>query len=480
VLSMRAFTLCVVLALSIPVFSRAADPPVSLEGDWAGALAVGAARLNLILHFTRAGDTWSGTMDSVDQGARGIPIDLVTFDGKGLHFEMNAIGGSYDGVLAPDGNSFAGTWQQSGQKLPLDFARTDDAAALLPKRPQEPKPPLPYAEEEVSYPNPGAGITLAGTLSLPRTPGPHPAVLLITGSGPQDRDEFVMGHRPFLVLADHLVRTGIVVLRVDDRGIGKSTGSFTTATIADFAGDALEGVRYLTTRQEVDGKRIGLVGHSEGGIVAPMVAVKSPDVAFVVLMAGAGVKAAELMALQAQSLMRAGGASEAMVAANSEAQRKMFAIVQEDPDPASAAEKLAAVGDELMAKFAAIDSTVAETAAPQIKGGIEMVNSPWFRQFLSIDPAATLRQVDVPVLAINGSLDLQVDARQNLPAIEKALRDGGNPDVTVRELPGLNHLFQTARTGSPSEYSTIEETMSPAAMQAITEWILSRTQRPKQ
>lgn len=470
--------LCLLLILSLPLHAAAAQAPAPPEGDWAGALVVGAARLSLVLHLTRSGDAWTGTMDSPDQGARGIPIDLITFENGKLHFEMKAIGGTYDGTLAPDGNSIAGTWQQSGQSFALDLARTTDAASLLPRRPQEPKPPLPYDEEEVSYPNPRADVTLAGTLSLPRTPGPHPVVLLITGSGPQDRDEFVMGHRPFFVLADHLVRAGIAVLRVDDRGIGKSTGSFQNATTVHFADDALAGVEFLKTRPEIDAKRIGLLGHSEGGVVAPMVAVKSADVAFVVLMAGTGVKADELLVLQAQVIMRARGASEAMIAANNEAQRKMFAIVQEDPDSASAAVKLRAVGDELTAKFAAIDSVMAETSAPQIKGSIAMVNSSWFRQFLAIDPAAALRKVKVPVLAITGSLDLQVDAKQNLPAIEKALRDGGNPDVTVKELPGLNHLFQTATTGSPAEYATIEETMSPVAMTTISEWILAKTKRP--
>ena len=456
----------------------AADPPVSLEGDWVGALVVPGARLSLVLHLARSGDGWTGTMDSPDQGAKGIPIDLITFDGKTLHFEMKAIGGSYDGEMAADGNSFAGTWQQSGQKLPLDLARTTDASSLLPKRPQEPKPPLPYDEEEVTYPNPEAGITLAGTLSLPRTPGPHAAVLLITGSGPQDRDEFVLGHRPFLVLADHLVRAGIAVLRVDDRGIGKSTGSYQGATIADFAGDARAGVEFLKTRSEIDATRIGLAGHSEGGVVAPMVAAKSADVAFLVLMAGAGVKADELLARQSELIMRALGSSEAVIAANNEAQRKMFAIVREDPDSASAAVKLDAVADELMAKFAAIDSAMTKASAAQIRGSAAMVNSPWFRQFLAIDPAAALRKIKVPVLAINGSLDLQVDAKQNLPAIEKALRDGGNQDVTVKELPGLNHLFQTATTGSPAEYATIEETMSPVALTMISDWILAKTKRP--
>ena len=473
---MRAFLVVLLLVgVALPPPARAADTPASLEGDWVGTLSIGAAKLNLILHFTRDGANWKGTMDSVDQGAMGIPIDLITLDGAKLHFGMTAVGGTYDGTLSADGSVLSGQWKQSGMSLPLEFARGAGASSLLPKRPQEPKPPLPYDNEEVSCPNRRAGITLAGTLSLPRGAGPHPAVLLITGSGPQDRDEFVMGHRPFLVLADHLTRAGIAVLRVDDRGIGKSTGSFKDATTADFADDALAGVEFLKSRPDIDARRIGLVGHSEGGLVAPMVAAGSRDVAFVVLIAGVGVRADELLALQSKKIMKAGGATDEMIAANEEAQKRMFAIVREDPDEESAAKSLQAIGDELVGKFASSDSAAAAAAAQSIKGSVRMVNSRWFRYLLSIEPAAALRAVKVPVLAVNGSLDLQVDAKQNLPAIEKALREGGNRGVTVVELPGLNHLLQTATTGSPAEYTTIEETMSPVAMKAISDWILART-----
>jgi pimeloyl-ACP methyl ester carboxylesterase len=463
----------------VPPAALAADTPASIEGDWVGALSIGAAKLNLIVHFTREADAWKGTMDSVDQGAMGIPIDFLTLEGTKLHFEMKAIGGSYEGVLSADGNTIAGQWTQAGMTLPLEFARTADPSSVFPKRPQEPKPPLPYDEAEVTYANPRAGVAIAGTLSLPRTPGPHPAVLLITGSGPQDRDEFVAGHRPFLVLADHLTRAGIAVLRADDRGIGKSTGDFKDATTADFADDALAGVEFLKTRREVDATRIGLVGHSEGGLVAPMVAAKSTDVAFVVLMAGVGVPADELLALQSKLLMKAEGANDGIITANEEMQRRMFAIVREDPDPDSAARKMKALGEELAAKLAAEDSTTAAFVAESIEGGIRMVNTKWFRYLLTIDPAVALRQVKAPVLAVNGALDLQVEPKQNLPAIEKALREGGNKDVTVVEMPGLNHLFQNARTGSFSEYRTIEETMAPAAMQTISDWILVRTKLSK-
>jgi pimeloyl-ACP methyl ester carboxylesterase len=356
------------------------------------------------------------------------------------------------------------------------LTRTNDTSALAPKRPQEPKPPYPYASEDVTYSNPAAGVTLAGTLTLPAGDGPHPVVLLISGSGPQDRDEFLMRHRPFLVLADHLTRKGIAVLRVDDRGVGKSTGTFATATTEDFATDVLAGVAYLKTRREIDPKRIGLIGHSEGGYVAPMVATRSPDVAFIVLLAGPGVPIAVLLREQARLLLEAGGADPAFIERNERAQERMFEIVRRESDPAAAAPELKAEVDALLAE---LPPEQRDAARPSAEGSVTLVNSPWFRYLLTYDPARTLRRVKVPVLALNGELDLQVPPAQNLPAIEKALHQGENEDVETAVLPKLNHLFQTATTGSVAEYGTIEETMSSLALDKITTWILVRTKLSK-
>ena len=466
----RLFIALVVLAS--PVSPSAA--PAGFAGDWAGVLDVGM-KLRLVLHLSQANGTWSGTMDSIDQSANGIPVDAVTIDGMKLHLDLASIKGAYEGALSADGGTIEGTWSQGGMTWPLKFARGDAASMPGPNRPQEPKPPLPYDTEDVTFANPRASITLAGTLTRPRGAGPHPVVLLITGSGPQDRDESVMGHRPFLVLADYLTRQGIAVLRVDDRGFGKSSGQFASATSADFADDALAGVEYLKTLPDIDGKRIGLVGHSEGGVIAPMVAVKSKDVAYVVLMAAVGVPAEELLARQSSLILKANGANDEMIKLNEAAVRQMCTIVKTEKDPDIADKKLRDVGASLVTKLAAIDPTLAEAGKAGIESSVAMINSPWFRYLLSLDPAATLRQVEVPVLALNGSLDLQVDPKQNLPPIEKALHDGGNKDATVTELPGLNHLFQTAATGSPGEYATIEETMAPVALKTISDWILVRT-----
>ena len=306
-------------------------------------------------------------------------------------------------------------------------------------------------------------------------------VLLITGSGPQDRNEELMGHKPFLVLADDLTKRGIAVLRVDDRGVGASTGSRDGATSEDFADDALAGVAYLRTRSDIDSGRIGLIGHSEGAMVAALAAAKSKDVAFIAMLAGPGVKGSELLLLQASVISEIAGVPAGMRAFNRETQQRMFAVVQAEKTSQAARAQLAAVWEQRKHEAAA-SSQLGENEKRMIAGGdatfqsqLEILTSPWMRHFLSYDPAATLRRVRVPVLAINGSLDLQVPVRQNLPAIEAALKAGGNTSVKVVELRDLNHLFQKATTGSPAEYGTIEQTMDPQALQMIGEWVVTQT-----
>jgi hypothetical protein len=381
--------------------------------------------------------------------------------------------------MAADGKSIEGTWTQGPSSLPL---RLDKAAGPVsgPARPQEPKEPLPYRVEEVSYPNPDApGVTLSGTLTLPPSGGPFPAVVFVSGSGPQNRNEELLGHKPFLVLSDYLTRRGVAVLRYDDRGVGKSTGSFATATSVDFTGDALAGVGYLRSRREIDPGKIGVLGHSEGGLIAPMAAARSKDVAFIVMLAGPGVNGEEILYLQGELIARANGATDEQLAKTRQSQERTFAILRQTPDTTRARLDIEALAREQLAaltpeerKEAGIPEGVADSVLARQQAA--QVSSPWFRYFLRYDPTPTLRQVRVPVLAINGSLDLQVPPRQNLPMIRKALEEGGNPDATVLELAGLNHLFQEATTGAPSEYARIEQTMSPTALQTVGDWIVRR------
>ena len=447
------------------VAAKAAPKPATpseIDGDWLGTLDTQVAKLRLVLHITNTDQGLTATMDSLDQNTKGIAVTSVTRKGPSLNFEIKVISGAYDGKISGDLQSFTGTWTQLGKSWPLEFKRVKDSAELGRKRPQNPVRPFPYKEVEVTYKNPQPGIDLAATLTIPEGTGPFPAVLLMAGSGPHDRDETLMGHKPFLVLSDYLTRKGIVVLRADKRGCGKSGGNYSQAVMEDFASDADAGVAYLKTRPEVDPKHIGLIGHSEGGLEAPMVAVHNPDVAFVVLMAGPGVKGSDILTAQQKLIEASIGKSSAEIEKDAATQREIFAILGKDEDDAAREKELRA----------ALAGTVPNA---QIGLQIKVLNSPWFRDFVRYDPAPTLSKLACPVLAINGEKDLQVPPDQNLPAIRKALETAGNKHFEVTELPGLNHLFQNAKTGAIGEYAEIEETMSPVAMEKISSWILKQS-----
>jgi len=435
--------------------------PSDIDGDWWGTLDTGAAKLRLVLHITNTEDGLIATLDSPDQGMKGLPSSAVTRNGTTFKAEFEGIGGTFDAKISSDLSALEGTWSQ-GREFPLVLKKAKSAAELERNRPQNPVKPYPYREEEVNYDNKPAAVTFAATITIPEGKGPFPAVFLITGSGPQDRDEALLGHRPFFVLADYLTRKGIVVLRADDRGFGKSTGSFAAATTADFATDAEAAVAYLKTRREVDAKKIGLVGHSEGGIIAPMVAARNADVAFIVMMAGPGVPGDQILPEQHRLIAEANGTSPTQAEKDAAQENKMLSYVESEKDDA-------VLDKGLREKLAG--------AVPEAQLGVAVhqLTSPWMKFFLTYDPAPTLEKVKCPVLAINGEKDLQVPPKQNLPPIRKALATSGNKNYEVDELPGLNHLFQTANTGSVNEYADIEETMSPVAMEKMASWILKQT-----
>ena len=459
-------------------FSRAALSGQSageIAGNWQGTLDAGGTKLRLVLKVTKRDDgTLTATVDSVDQGAKDLKVDTISEKDRTVSFEMTMLGASYTGTLNKESDEINGKFSQGGVTFPLVFRRADKPPGDKPpepKRPQEPKPPYPYIDEEVMFENKPAGVKLAGTLTMPRTGAPFPAVVLITGSGPQDRNEMVFGHKPFLVLSDHLSRNGIAVLRFDDRGIAKSTGDFSKATSEDFAGDAMAGVEYLKTRKEINPKHIGLIGHSEGGMIAPMIAAKSADIAFIVLMAGPGLTGEQILYLQGALLAKAAGATDEAIAKQREQQEGMFAILKQEKDSVEAEKKMRA----LFAK--GLSEEQQKATASVVDSQIKRVNNPWFRFFLTYDPVPTLKKVRCPVLAINGERDLQVPPKEDLEKISASLKDGGNKDYKTIIFPGLNHLFQTCTTGGVSEYATIEETISPPVLATISDWITAHAKR---
>ena len=450
----------------VPTITNSASTPVrsyakaaDITGDWLGTLEVGATRLRIVFHITTSQEGLQATIDSPDQNESGLPVSSVQVNGLSVTLESTRLSAVYEGKISSDFSTLDGTWKQGALESPLKLKRVKDKAELAPpRRPQNPAKPYPYREEDISYENKAQGIKLGATLTIPPGKGPFPAVVLITGSGPQDRDESLMGHKPFLVLADYLTRKGIVVLRADDRGVGKSTGEFSGATTADFATDTQAGITYLKTRPEVNPKMIGLIGHSEGGIIAPMIAARNPDVAFIVMLAGSGVPGDEIIVTQAELLAEAAGQSHEEAIKAGEKQRRILEVVKGNID------------DVILEKHLH-EELAGDMTDAQIGAIVRQLNIRWLRYFLTYDPAQALRKVRCPVLVLNGEKDLQVPPKRNLPVIRKALEAGGNKNFMVEELPGLNHLFQTAKTGSPAEYAEIEETMSPALLEKVSSWI---------
>ncbi|MGE3240178.1 MAG: alpha/beta hydrolase family protein [Pirellulales bacterium] len=451
-------------------------PGTGLAGFWQGSLKPSPViELRLALEIkAKEGPELEGDLISLDQGSARIPLRAKVDEAGVVKILVASIGGAFEGKFSGDGSEMTGEWRQGGQKFPLAFKRVAEAVKL--HRPQEPQPPFPYDEEQVSIENQAAGVTLAGTLTLPKGAGPHPAMVLVTGSGPQDRDEAIMGHRPFFVLADHLTRQGIAVLRFDDRGVGKSTGNFGTATHNDFVGDALSAVEWLKARKEIDPQRIGIIGHSEGGIVAPLAAAKQPgDIAFIVLLAGVGVPMDELLVRQGMDLGSVMGGSEVKLIESAAKQRELYGRIIKATDAAEVEKLVRELVTQQLAEFTPEQREAMGLTEGVIESQIKTASTPWFRQLVAYNPRPALEQVKCPVLAINGEKDLQVAADDNLTAIQKALAAGGNTQVKIVKLEGLNHLFQHCTTGAISEYGQIEETMSPEVLELVSGWIRERT-----
>ena len=456
------FTQGASLPLTLTKGKVAPGPVISgLDGRWEGAMALPTANLRFVLRVkTGAYGTIVG-LDVPDQLTYGLVISDLKRDGQKVTFSQKSTGSAFAGTLSADGKSIDGAWTQRGVTHPLPLALKP---ATVAKRPQTPAKPYPYREVEASIPS-APGVVLAGTLTLPPGPGPFPAVAMITGSGPQDRDEALLGHKPFLVIADRLTRSGVAVLRYDDRGFAKSTGDFGKATIADFAIDAEAASAWLRKQPGIDPRRVGLIGHSEGGIIAPMVATRDPKVAFIVMIAGPGAPLGEVMRAQRVALGPAMGQAPEATAKQQAVVDKMIAAMRGSKDDAEAEARALVV---LRANAAGFNGT-----PEQLAGVAKAFSSSWIRGLMDYDPGPTLAKVRVPILAVNGSKDMQVPAAQNLSAIRAATR--GNKDVSVVELPGLNHLLQTAPTGAAGEYADIEETVAPAALTLIADWVVKQT-----
>ncbi len=443
--------------------AQAQTPPASLTGAWTGEVAT--LELSFYLSDPEGGPR-KALLDITDQNVAGLVVDFRA-PGDSVYLRLNKpITARFAGRRTPDGQHLTGEWQQGLRAFPLTLTRAGGGAATGPKRPQQPLPPFPYQSADVTFRNEQAGITLAGTYTVPADMGPFPAVVLLTGSGPEDRNETYRGHQPFAVLADYLTRNGVAVLRFDDRGVGQSGGTLKGSTSADYTTDAQAALAWLRAQHGIRKNQVGLIGHSQGGTAAIGAAGQPGGPDFLVLLAAPGLPGDELIVQQSLALARLQTTDPAQLASTEKMQRAMTQIIQKNPDDMQAK-------GQLLLYYAAISPQLAAQVKPQLP----MLTSPDYRHLLADRPALTLAKVQCPVLALGGSKDVQVPTTRNLAATAAGLKAANNHDVTVRELPGLNHLFQTAKTGAPDEYATIEETFSPTALQVIGEWITKHTVR---
>lgn len=465
---MKKITLTILTGLiSLSFFGQ------EIAGQWNGVLKVPGAQLRLVFDIQKIANGISATMDSPDQGAKGIPASTSSFENSALKITVANLKIEYEGTLGKD-SIIVGNFKQAGQSFPMNLSKEKvEKEALI--RPQEPQKPYPYYSGDIIFENKKAGINLAGTLTLPKKEGDFPVVILISGSGPQNRDEELLGHKPFLVISDYLTKNGIGVFRYDDRGIGQSKGNFKTATSTDFATDVESAIAYLKTRKEINKNKIGLIGHSEGGIIAPMVASKSKDVAFIVLLAGTGIQGDQLLLLQQELIGKASRMSDEDLQKNKLSNRKIFDIVNKSTNTEQLQIDLTNYIKQTLKDNPNSKKTSGMSEEDFVKLQVQQIATPWMHYFIRYNPAPTLEKVKCPVLALNGEKDLQVPPKENLGAIKEALSKGGNKNTTIKELPNLNHLFQECKTGSPQEYATIEQTFSPTALTEILKWIKTQT-----
>ena len=447
------------------------DPPVveAFLGSWVGVIGPDTLALEVGVTFEEVDGAFAGRITIPIQSFEGL-LGVRAATEQTINFVIEGVPGdpTFEATLAED--QLQGTFTQGGSSYPFTLTRSDAPLSMSISRPQDPQPPFLYREEEVTYSN--GDVTLAGTLTLPEGDGPFPAMLMITGSGAQNRDEELAGHRPFLVIADAVTRAGVAVLRVDDRGVGGSGGDLSQATYVDLVGDVEAGVSFLKARPDVDANRVGLFGHSEGGYLAPLAATQA-DVAFVIMMAGPSVDGERVLELQNRLIFELADASQTDV----EAQVRFLRALKEVLKREAYDEAAALVETRVAEQFASLpederpdEATQAQAVAAQQ----ENIVSPYFRSFFLYDPQPALRQLDKPVLAFYGNLDVQVPPVQSVGPLRAALRSAGNDDVTIQVFDGLNHLMQPAVRGGLEEYSQIETTVAPEVLSLVTEWLTER------
>lgn len=462
------FKILLLFAIVLIMDPLANGQPKNIYGYWVGEVDLPTTKFTTVFEIRKS----AGKIDSVflsipEQGATDLPGALLGINADSLIIFHGQLNRTFYGGFIND-STIKGDWKKNGIGIPITLKKAAKKPEL--QRPQTPVPPFPYPVEEVEYTNPESGLKLAGTLTIPKNAKNCPAVVLISGSGAQDRDETIFEHKPFAVIADYFARNGIATLRVDDRGVGGSEGDIASSTSEDFAGDALAGIEFLKSKKAIAPQKIGLIGHSEGGLIAPIAAIRSDDVAFIVMMAGPGMVGEQILYEQNDLALKAAGMPDYAIQQNKVVQKSIFEVLKNEPDSAKAVEQLR------MKLSQGMYNGMNEQMQKAIDDKIAGVTSPWFRYFLTYDPKPTLAKVKCPVLAINGTKDVQVPV-SNLKAIFDAVQSGGNSQVDTISFKNHNHLFQHCQTGAVGEYSQIEETIDPGVLETMKDWILKTTSK---
>ena len=458
--------ICTLLLIFLLVYSNV-NSQENIIGDWNGVLSLGGQQLSLIIHLEKVGTTYSGSMDSPDQKAFGIKADKVVFEKDTLDFIISKIGLRFKGFWAD--TTISGEFTQGYFKAPLQLSRRKVEKKVLVK-PQEPQAPFPYLEEEVVFRHVNANFDMAGTLTLPKGDGVFPVILLISGSGPQDRNEEILGHKPFLIIADYLTKKGFAVFRYDDRGTAKSGGEFEGATSPDFASDAASALAYLKTRKDIDTTKIALAGHSEGAMLAAMIAANDSSINAIIMLAGPGIPGDQLLLMQQELIATVNQVNPDEIKENTVINRSLFELINQANDIENAKvqveKKLKKISKKLSKSALEAYGGKTEFVAQNIRAYI----NPWMYYFLRYDPAVDLKNIKCNVLALNGNKDLQVPSKINLAAIELNINNPGKIKQVI-EMPNLNHLFQNCLTGNITEYGEIQETISPEVLEKMNDFL---------
>jgi pimeloyl-ACP methyl ester carboxylesterase len=459
----------IITTILLIVFAPTATFSQSLEGVWHGTTKTPDDKeIVFVFLFEKNQETYNTTMAVPTFNVSGIKPKSTYLKEGNLTIDGADLGMKYEGIWNENTTQIEGTYTEGGVKLLLNLKKGNPE---MPKnnRPQEPTKPYPYYEEKVNFNNTEASISLSGTFTRPIQKGKYPVVILISGSGRHDRDASMMTHRPFLVLSDYLTRKGIAVLRYDDRGFGESTGDFSEATTADFAKDVLSAVRYLKSRKDIDVNHIGLIGHSEGGIIAPMAANQTSDISFIVALAATGISGSEVAVMQSKSLRPFPVPDEVAFEENV---KKSITIATSNQELAAKRKELSAHNKTYLTPILKPLGATDENISKFIDNETETVLKPWNIYFFNYNPADEFEKLSIPVLSLNGNMDTQVDAITNQNAIRNALIKGGNKNYKIVKLENMNHLFQECKTGSMQEYKEIEQTISPIALKEVSNWIL--------